>query len=283
MSIRFISFLLLSITIGACQWIAPKKEDDKTLAKVHNKTLYLSELEGMFPEGTTGADSSLIINAFVSRWVREALLLNEAERNIPTDLNIDKLVRDYRASLIKHNYEQVLVQQLLDSVVTQNELQTFFDAHREQFNLKAPIMRCYLIKTPLDAPNLQQLGKWWNSNDPRDFAEMVQYCNTYSTVHLLEDSIWHDFDKIAMQLPRETLSADRIDANKTLQLRDGKFHYLFRLFEYRAKNEAPPLGYVEDQARKLILYRRKLKLLEDTKEELFEREMRSNNIQIFTQ
>jgi len=280
---KITTIVILSIVLGACQWIAPKPEDDKALAQVHNKTLYLSELEGMFPEGTTGADSSLIINAYVSRWVREALLLNEAERNIPTDLNIDKLVRDYRASLIKHNYEQVLVQQLLDSVVTQQEIQTFFDAHREQFKLEAPILRCYLIKTPLDAPDLPQLNKWWASNNPRDFAEMVQYCNTYSTVHLLNDSTWYDFDKIALQLPREALSADQIDNDKTLQLRDGKFHYLFRLFEYRAKDESPPLTYVEDQARKLILYRRKLKLLEDTKEELFEREMRSNNIQIYTQ
>lgn len=280
---RFVSFVLLSITIGACQWIAPKPEDDKVLAKVHNKTLYLSELEGMFPEGTTGPDSSLIINAYVSRWVREALLLNEAERNIPTDLNIDKLVRDYRASLIKHNYEQVLVQQLMDSIVTQQEIQTFFDSHRDQFRLESPIMRCYLIKTPLDAPNLQQLEKWWKSNTPRDFAEMVQYCNRYATAHLLEDSIWHDFDKIALRLPREALNADQISAGKTLELRDGKFYYLFKLLEYRSKNETPPLAYIEDQARKMILYRRKLKLLEDTKEELFEREMRSNNIEIFTQ
>ncbi len=77
-------------------------------------------MTGMFPPGE---DSSLIINAYVERWIRETLLLLEAERNIPSDLNIDKLVRDYRASLVRHSYEQFLVEQLLDSTVTKAELE----------------------------------------------------------------------------------------------------------------------------------------------------------------
>lgn len=274
---------LLVTSLSSCLFDDDKPKEDMLLAKVHNKTLYLSELEGMFPEGTTGKDSSLIISAFIERWVRETLLLNEAEQNIPSDLNIDKLVRDYRASLIKHNYEQILEERLLDSVITQQELAEFYTAHKEQYQLEDPILRCYLIKEPLDAPNADQLPKWWKSNNPRDFAEMVQHCNRYAAVHLLEDSVWYDFNKIAIQLPPGVLRAENASANRNLTMRDDRFQYYFKLLEWRSRKDPAPLSYAADQIRKLILYRRKLKLLEDTKDELYQREMRRNNIQIFTQ
>ena len=70
------------------------KAGDRPLAQVYNKTLYLSELEGVVPEGVSLEDSALIVSAYAQRWIREQLLMYEAERNIPKDLNIDELVRD---------------------------------------------------------------------------------------------------------------------------------------------------------------------------------------------
>ena len=52
---------------------------DKILATVQNKSLYLSELDGMLPENTSSEDSVKIINAYVERWIRKSLLMQEAE------------------------------------------------------------------------------------------------------------------------------------------------------------------------------------------------------------
>lgn len=278
-----IAFVAIAALCTHCRYISSEPAEDKVLAKVHNKTLLLSELEGLFPEGTTGADSQLVISAYTDRWIREALLLYEAEQNIPTDLNIDKLVRDYRASLIKNNYEQVLVHEMLDSVVTDEELRGFYKEHLEQYQLDQAILRCYLIKLPLDAPNTGQLKKWWESSNPRDFAEMVQYANQYALVHLLEDSVWYESDKISLQLPPNAINIDDLGEKRSLQTRDGRFQYYYKLLEWRNPKSVAPLAYVEDQIKKMILYRRKQKLLDDTKEELYNREMRRNNIQVFTQ
>ena len=109
---------LTSLFFLACQ-TAPTDDEgtDKLLATVQNKSLHLSELDGMLPEDTNLEDSVKIINAYVERWIRKSLLMQEAERNIPKDLNIDELVRDYRASLVQHTYEQMLVEEELDSLI----------------------------------------------------------------------------------------------------------------------------------------------------------------------
>ncbi len=280
--IRFLALAGLLTGSLACQPGGEElQEEDHLLARVYNKSLYLSELDGMFPPGTSGSDSSLIVNAYVNRWVREALLLYEAERNIPKDLNIDKLVRDYRASLILANYERILVEELLDSTITQAELINFYEKNKEQYQLETPIVRCYFIKVPLPVPKYGDLRRWW-SRPSEHYDELVAYSNQYAAAHHLEDSTWHKVDDIAMLMPPGTITSSNISDKKEFTQRDGEFQYYFKLFEVKNRKEIAPLSYIEDQARKVILHKRKIKLLEDKKEEMYERELRRQNINILT-
>ncbi len=266
--------------ISACSSESQESEN-RLLARVNNKTLYLTDMDGMFPPGTLPEDSALIIDAFTQRWIREAVLLDEAERNIPSDLNIDKLVRDYRASLIKHNYEKILVEELLDSTIAETELQEFYERNKEQYQLETPIVRCYFIKVPLPVPRQNELRRMWNSKDPGQLKDMVAYCSQYAVAHLLEDSTWNDVEDIAAELPPGTLTVNNIDSKREFTQQDDKFQYYFRLFELKNRKDIAPLSYIEDQARKVILHKRKLELLEDTRETMLEREMRRNNIEIY--
>lgn len=273
--------LALLLTMASCQ--SSDKEDnvDKLLAQVHSKKLYLSEMDGMFPEGTTAEDSAATIRAYVQRWLRESLLQHEAEVNLPPDLNIDKLVRIYRASLITHNYEVALAEQLLDSTISQAELNDFYEKNKEQYQLETPIVRCHFIKVQLPVPEEDNLRKLWNSNKKDDLEKLIKYCNKNTAVHILEDSIWYDLDDIAVELPPGTLTADNVGSKKDFTQRDANFQYYFRLFESKNRKDIAPLSYIEGQARKVILHNRKIKLLSDTKEELYEREMRRGNVKIF--
>ena len=274
-------FLLLTIGIMACQ-PAEEVSEEKLLATVYNKSLYLSELDGMFPEGTTSQDSSLTIQAYTNRWVREAILLYEAERNIPTDLNIDKLVRDYRASLIRHNYEQILVQKLLDSTIIQEELLNFYEQNKEQYQLETPIARCYFIKLPLPVNNESELRSWWqNPSKEGNFKNLVDFVSVQAQAHHLVDSTWQRVEDIAIELPAGTLTVDNVSSKRDFILRDDNFLYFFKLFELKNKKEIAPLGFIQDQARKVILHRRKTKLLEEKKNDMLDLALERKNVEIF--
>lgn len=253
----------------------------KLLARVNNKSLYLSEMDGMFPRGGSAQDSLVIIQAYVERWIREALLLNEAEQNIPGDLNIDKLVRDYRASLIRHNYEEALVEQYLDSTISEAQLMEFYERNKDQYQLETPIMRCYFIKVPTPAPEAEKLRRLWNSADEASLPELVAYCNTYAEAYLLQDSIWYKVEDIAMEMPKGIITPDNVSAKREFIQRDGEHQYYFRVFEVKNRREIAPLGYIGEQARKVILRSRREKLLREKIEAMYQREMRRNNIQTF--
>lgn len=282
LTFNWIIFSIL-LLISACQFVSKPDQPDRVLAKVYNKSLQLSELDGMFPEGTTKADSFLIISAFTERWIREALLLHEAERNIPSDLNIDKLVRDYRASLIRNNYEKILVEQLLDSTISTDELVSYYNKHQEEYQLEGPIVRCNFIKIPLSAPNPALVRTWWNNlSDPEDRLKLMEYSNQYANMHLLEDEVWYRIEDIASELPRGTISTENV-SRRELTERGGDYQYYLRILEVKNKNQIAPLAFVQNQVRRVLLRDRKQKLLEQKKEEMYDLEMRRRNIQVYTQ
>ena len=268
--------------LGACTMGGGQQsEQGDLLAKVHSKSLYLSELDGMFPEGTTPEDSLAIIQAYIERWTREALLLNEAEQNVPSDLNIDKLVRDYRASLIRHNYEKALVEQYLDSTITQEQLMEFYEANKEQYQLETPIMRCYFIKAPLPVEESEKLRQLWNSDDEENHEKLIEYCNAHAEAYLLQDSVWYKVEDIAMEMPKGTVTPDNVSAKREFSQKDGEYQYYFRVFEVKNRKDIAPLGYIEEQARKVILRSRRERLLKEKIEAMYQRELRRNNIQTY--
>ena len=277
-----LSWSLLSMTILAgCSPAESDNGDNPLLARVQQKTLHISDMEGMFPEGISPEDSLSILRSYVNRWIREAVMLVEAEGNVPADLNIDKLVRDYRASLVRTNYEKILVEQLLDSNILQSELEAFYEENQMLYELEKPIVRCHFLKVPLPTPEAAQLRRLWNSDDQQSLAALREYSRKYAQVALLEDSLWYNVEEIAAQLPPGTVTVANIGSKKDFTQRDEHHQYYFRLFELRNRKEIAPLSYVEEQAREVILHKRKLELMEEVKEDMYERQMRENNIETF--
>ena len=280
---KYLILLLGVLSINACNSNKEEVAEDRLLAKVGNKMLYLSEMEGMFPEGTTAEDSVLVLQSFVGRWVRETVILNEAEKNAPKDLNINKLVRDYRASLLKASYEKVLVEELLDSVVNQTQLEDFYNENKMLYELQKPIVRCQFIKVPLPTPEGERLRQLWNSDKQENLPALTDYCKKYAEVALLRDSLWYNVEEIAAQLPQGTLTVGNVGSKREFTQRDEHHQYFFRLFEMRNRKEIAPLSYIQDQARKVILHKRKIQVIEEAKEDMYQQELRNKNIETFIQ
>lgn len=257
----------------------PGGEGDRQLAKVYNKSLYLSELDGIVPENTTPGDSALMVSAFVQRWIRDQLLMYEAERNIPKDLNIDKLVRDYRASLVRFNFEEQIIAEKLDSTVSEPELKTFYENNKDQFQLESTILKCQLLKLPPNAPQ-NELNKLWYGRTASDAAKLRNYAKQWAALALLDTEKWYKLEEIAALLPKGTLSSDNVGTRREGTLSDGDFRYYYRVLETVKGKETAPFEYVKEQASKVILHKRKLELLERWKEELYQQELRRRNIQI---
>jgi hypothetical protein len=188
--IYLIKFLLVCLVfIGySCNENIQTNNGNFLLARVYNKSLYIKDLEGMFPPGTSAYDSSLITNAYTQRWVREAVLLYEAENNLPKDLNIDRLVRDYRSSLVRNNYEQVLLEQLMETQISTPELAIFYDKNKIQYQLDNPIVKANVVVVPKIISVRDSLKYLWKNASDVNLARLKNICEEYELAHILDGS-----------------------------------------------------------------------------------------------
>ena len=208
-------------------------------------------------------------------------MMHEAERNIPQDLNIDELVQDYRASLILHNYEKKLVDQLLDSTIQMTELEAFYERNKEQYIAQEPVLRCNFIKIVENAPEIEQMDQWWKNNDPEERPQIVEYLEEYSELHLLNDSTWYKLSEIAPHWIDGNLRANQLLTNQPIVRTDGTFKYYLRVNEVIPAEQQLPISYVKDQAKKVILHKRKMELLNKTKEDMYDEALRKNAVKIY--
>jgi hypothetical protein len=281
--ISLIKFLLGCLVIFAysCSEDIQTNNGDFILARVYNKSLYIKDLEGMFPPGTSAYDSSLITNAYTQRWVREAVLLYEAENNLPKDLNIDRLVRDYRSSLVRNNYEQVLLEQLMETEISTSELANFYDKNKIQYQLDNPIVKAYIVVVPKIISVRDSLKYLWKNATDVNLTRLKNICEEYELAHILDGSKWNEWENLAIYLPRNIGFEEFSRKGKDFSIQDGEFDVWVKVLDSKKPQEIPPIEYVEDQLKRMLLLSRKTRLLEEKKEDMFDIAKRKGQIEIF--
>lgn len=257
-------------------------EEDIVLARAHNRVLHQSEVADLIPPGLNREDSALRVNAHIERWVREALLMHEAERNIPKDLNIDQLVRDYRASLVLHNYEQQLILNTMDSTIAREQLQAHYEEHKNQYSLQEDIAQLYFLRIPLELEEKAELEELWkNIQNENTRAELAGLCREFQIDCFLEDERWVPKKDAVRLFPEGTLSEANLRSGQSFRQTDSLFQYHMHIKSTLATGEISPLPYIEGQIKQVILHRRQLNILEERAEELYELESRRGNVEIY--
>jgi len=280
--IRAIPVVLFLVSCGGQH--GEKDEGDRIVAEVYNKQLKAKEVNAFIPSEATKDDSLAIARNYIERWVRDALLIREAEKQVSKDLAIDQLVKRYRTQLILSNYEKEFVEKNLDTLVSLEELQKYYDENKEQYLLETTIIRCRFMKLSKDITprDKEFIVKNWKSDKPADIRYMKRVCKDFGEGCLFDEQAWLKLDQIKNMLPPGTINNSVIQYNREFTFRDSDYYYYLYVYEYVADKELAPFTFIEEQARKYILYRRKLKLLEEMKESLYEQETGTNNVKIYT-
>lgn len=280
---RFPILLLAVLTLHSCELRNGAK--DELLAQVFGKKLYASEVAKIIPENSARADSILVQNAYIERWIKESVMMREAEKNIPADIEIDKLVADYKSSLIMHQFEKTVVENTLDTIIPDGELNEYYHENKSQYLLESTIVRCHLISIAADVPpdTLKSLVELWESSDEEDSEKLLELCENYARNYYLNDSLWYKLALVQQEMPEGSVNENAIRNNKNFQLSNDDYYYFLKILEIKDKKEIAPLTYIQEQASKVILHKRKIALLDQLREDLYDRASSRNSIKLFTQ
>jgi hypothetical protein len=270
--------IILLTLILSCQSDIERDENDTIVASVGTKHLYKSNLAELYPSNASQSDSQNIKNNFLDNWIRENILLQEAEKYIANEINIDKLVKDYRSSLLIYNYEERLVKERLDTFITTDQKLEVYEANKASYLLVSPIVKGLLVQVPADNPEIEEFKKAWIKQD----INVIQaYTKKYQLSNMIFPETWVTFADFSNGVSEDIFSFSKIKSKKALDREKDGIQYFVKVSDYRDKNKEAPLEYIEDKIEKVILYNRKVTLLKTIKEKLYERDLENKKVKIY--
>ena len=278
----FYLIILIFSFLSGCSYFSRSSQGDGVVAKVGDKLLLRHELASALRGGTTKADSVNQAKDYIQRWVKQELMLLMAEENLSEDQkDVQRELDEYRTSLIIHRYQQQLISQKLDTVLTASDIRQFYDLHPERFILEQHIVKAIYIEVPKNVAKVDQLKRWMNSLDDKSRTELEKYSFQFATKFDYFDEQWIDFSQIRSRMPVSLTSPD--DALKRkgfIETYEGNKYYLAAIKDYRLKGDKAPFEFVKDGIANLILNNRKMELVDELQKNIYQKGKKENLFKI---
>lgn len=258
-------------------------QNRNVIARANSEYLYEDEVKEIVPYGTPTKDSLELIRKFVDNWIREKLVIQKAESNLSEEKkNVEKQLQDYRNSLITFAYEKELVNQKLDTVVTSQEIEEYYNNNKANFELKDNIIKVIYIKVNKTAPEMKQLKSWYKSDEPKDKEQLTSYCHQFAANFYLDDNSWLFFDDLLKEIPIQTYNKELfLQNNRFVEVSDSLYNYFLNIKGFKIRNSLSPISFETDNIKNIILNKRKLQLITKMKEDVYNDAVNNNKIEIF--
>lgn len=278
---RFLTIGLLFF-ISSCSFFNEEAEQE-VIARVEDKYLLVSDVEGIAPENSSPEDSSLIINNYIQNWVKDNLILKKAELNLEeSQKDVKKQLEDYRRSLIVYAYEKELIKQRLDTNVLGYEIQEFYDNNNQNFELRDDIVKVLYLKVNKKAPQLKKIRKLYKYKKESDKEALKELAHQYAETFHLNDNQWILFDELKNEVPI-VVSQTRGFLNniKNIEVEDSLSIYFVHIKEFKLKNDVSPVSFEAKNIKNIIINKRKLSLINKIRSELYEEAFINKDIEIY--
>lgn len=272
---------LLLVFLGAC-WNSDKSSEN-VLARVHSEYLYESDLRGVIAPGTSVKDSIMLARNYINNWVKEKLVLEKAEKNLPDEeLAFKKQLEDYKNSLIIYNYESKLIQQELDTVVTNRQIEDYYNTNIGNFQLKDNIVKAYYARFEEGLDELRKIRRFFYSDVPEDRDSLDRYIEEYANLYFLNDEVWVRFEDVLRHVPIVTYNREAyLQNHRRIEITEEPYVYFIRISDYKIKDGESPLSFEKKNIRQIIINQRKLKLIKDMRDEVFQSAAANNDFEIY--
>lgn len=260
---------------------ANRDKADRVVAQAYDDKLYWSDLRPVVPMGASPEDSAAIARRFLDNWARDHVMLHMAQQNLDQrQLNVEERIQAYRESLLTYAYEQALVQQNLDTVVSGSQIQDYYDKNLANFQLKDNIVRVRWFKLHgNDRKLLARVEQLWRSNDGEDTHKLEVLLAQRGTTIVDTHDNWMEFSTLQQQVPLTPENpTDWLQRQGKVIVKDANGTYFVDIFDHRLKDSTSPIDLVEPQIRAIIINQRKLKLVERLREELYNNALANKDV-----
>lgn len=270
------------LAVSSCD-SAISSDKGTILARVHNDYLFAEDVKGVIPENTSPHDSIVLVKNFVSNWVQTKLMAHQAQKNLTKkQLNFEQQLEDYRNSLIIYSYERELINQNLDTIVSENEIENYYNNHLGDFELKENIAKVIYTVTDYDLPVEDEFEQIFKLPDSLLIDSLESFSKLYARTYFLDTTSWVPFSELKKILPIENYNRELFAKNRRyFKLADDNYIYMLKFVDFKIKDDTSPMAFKYNDIRNIIINKRKLMLVKKVRSDIFTKALQNDEFEIY--
>lgn len=254
-------------------------KSDPVVASVDDLELHESEALLLMKHLGYDANDKAQYRTFLEQWCDNAMYRAELEARDPEQSKLVEL-RAFGTSgeLARYYLQEAIVKNQLDTVVKPEEIKTYYDAHKEEFILHDYIVKALYLKIPKSV-NFEKddVQKTYLLKNDKDLSRINSYAKLYAENFYFNDSSWTFFNELAKDIPLKNYNIDNIVLNRTkTYFSDDQYTYFLNVIDYKLKDDVPPLEFLSDQIKEIIVLNR-LQQLKEKNESSMIREIKKKH------
>ena len=276
-------FLFLTIAFSSCQYFDFGNNGDileKPIASVNKSYLYHKDIVSLLPRNLSKSDSALFVKSIVNNWAVKELLKQKAEENLSLQENTSysKLVQDYKESLLVNGYKERIVQQQLDTIISEDEIDDYYKVNKANFRLNEELIKIKYLHFGNNFLDQKELIRQFKSDDYEDLIALENLELNFKAYNL-NDSTWIKLTDVLLKIPKfkEEPRDYLLKKSKYIQKEDSLGLYLVAVKDALKRNDIAPKNYIAPTIKQMILHKRKLELIRDIEKTLLNDAIQNKN------
>lgn len=260
--------LTLSLVVAACNSVSFQSGEDDTsniVAVVDDHTLLRSDIATIMPKELSEADSTTFVKMYVENWVLNQLKIGRAKEVLSSNqANIERLVEDYRQSLIIRQLDQYYIDNAIDLEITDKQLTTYYRANTAAFKLDHDKVRGVVVKVPSNFRNTTTLTTALKSVAKRgDVEEVRALCEKHNLQLTDLTPQWVSYSDFLSNLPTERSSSytQLLNNSGVQKMTSGNNIFHFIIIDVARKGDVAPLECVKEDIRRRLYTERRANIV----------------------
>ena len=263
---RGVVIAILGIVLSAltsCRAISSLLHDHGVVAQAEGVKLYRAELDALIPKGLSPEDSTELARKYITTWASDLIYQKVAQQQLSkSERDVTKELEDYRKSLLKYRYEQLYVNERLDTAVADELVEEYYAAHPEKFMLQRPLLRARYLNIAKDSPAIKSLKKMMKSSDPNVLVEADSVAYSVALKFTTWNNEWVDAAALAGEFGTDYNTMLQSINNGWIESADTTGYLkLAYIPEILHKGELAPIEYSAPDIKDIILSARKQALI----------------------
>ena len=274
--------IILILLIISCELENNSKEEP--IARVNDNFLFFSEIQESLDENMSQNDSMLAVNSAINNWASKKLLYEKAIFNLSNSKQneLDLLVKSYESDLYISNYEKEWLKTRVDTIVSKDQLQSYYNDNKNKFRLRQDILLARFIELPIENFNKTQIVRSFRRLNFQDKIYLDSISLQFKS-SFINDSVWLRPELFFNKFKIENIAKyNRYLKKKSFfEIKDLESLYLVYISDILRKNDYAPMSYVKPTLVQILLNKRKLEMKKLLKTDILKQGISENNFEIY--